>query len=647
MRGRGAYYKDMYGGGSRGGGHFSRGGGGFPSDISKPTVAAHKSPKGNFPLPRQMGGDLRSALMRIDGKPYPAYRDLLGEWKLNDFFVCIDKVQADPFASPSHLRIRLPQTTAQFPCELYRADIRNIALCDYLLRQLCHHINTTGLDTATAGGGWSGSKGGDIRVDVPGQNVLKRTAVVVTDEMVEARLTLALPAHGRTIEGRRACELVCDRLPAVVQRALCYSSLVEAHVRSHVLSVEDQEALRDKLDSLGLISFVMDGAILPRSTGVSDVPMSIQQEPNLVRFQSPDDLRVSIDLPNRGSVSGMGITKGITLIVGGGFHGKSTMLEAIQLGVYNKLPGDGREFVSTVDTAVKIRAEDGRSVTSVDISAFINNLPFGKQTTAFSSEDASGSTSQAANIMEAVELGGTALLIDEDTCATNFMIRDSRMQALVARDKEPITAFIYKVIPLFSDIGVSTVMVIGGSGDFFDVADRVVQMDKYTCKNVTSEAQTVVQKYKDLLPDELQTRPEAYSEPFGKVRHRLPMLDTLLPNDKVSTKSTSNISYGRSEIDLSGVEQIVETSQTRAIADFLQMVADDNQGIDGNMSLRDVLKFVMDKIFNEKNKSVGYNGLDCLARWDHPTGAYALPRIFEMGAAINRLRTLRIRRIVG
>ena len=101
----------------------------------------------------------------------------------------------------------------------------------------------------------------------------------------------------------------------------------------------------------------------------------------------------------------MGIRKGITLIVGGGYHGKSTLLKALEAGVYNHIAGDGREFVITDDTAFKLRAEDGRSITGVDISPFIKNLPNKKDTVHFSTEDASGSTSQAANLMEALESG--------------------------------------------------------------------------------------------------------------------------------------------------------------------------------------------------------------------------------------------------
>ena len=166
---------------------------------------------------------------------------------------------------------------------------------------------------------------------------------------------------------------------------------------------------------------------------------------NGIHFVSPSSMEVTLNLPNHGPLKGMGIPKGITLIVGGGYHGKSTLLEALELGVYNHIAGDGREYVITESDAVKIRAEDGRSIKSADISLFINDLPNGKDTCCFYTEDASGSTSQAANVMEAIETGSRLLLIDEDTSATNFMIRDELMQRVVKRSQEPITPFIERV----------------------------------------------------------------------------------------------------------------------------------------------------------------------------------------------------------
>ncbi|CDI77676.1 hypothetical protein, conserved [Eimeria acervulina] len=607
MSGRGAYYKAKYGGGGRGGrqhhsaggggphGYASAGGGGPHGYASAGGGGPHGYASGHRPFQEEdddaVGGtgasasafvhdkDLSRCLVSLEGKSYGAYKDLIGCWKVSEFLLFLDKVQSDPFAPPSRFRLRLPQSRAQFPPHLYSSYIRNVALCDFLTRKFFEAISRGGILGPEEGshhqGGWHDSKPDTIRIDRPGQFVLPRSSFVVTAEYVEARCTIGLPARGRRIEGRRAANLLCSKLPELVRHVMCYNSLDPAAVQQHVECVEDQEALRSQLRERNLTSFVANGSCLPRRSGVDDTPMTKAQEPNLVLFQSPADLECAFTLPNRGIVRGMGIPRGITLIVGGGFHGKSTMLEALQVGVYNKIPGDGREFVITEPNAVKIRAEDGRVVTSVDISPFISNLPFGKSTNSFSSQDASGSTSQAANIMEALEFGASALLIDEDTCATNFMIRDARMQALVAKEKEPITPFLFRVKRLYTELGVSTVMVIGGSGDFFEVADVVLQFDKYEAFNVTKQAKEIARQFasNSAATFQLQTPLSHANVPFGAVRERAVVEHCLRPNGKVKVGGTRSIAYGTTTIDVSGVEQLIEASQTRAIACFIQQLA--------------------------------------------------------------------------
>ncbi|KAL8270342.1 hypothetical protein Esti_005729 [Eimeria stiedai] len=486
----------------------------------------------------------------------------------------------------------------------------------------------------------------NIRIDKPGQYVLPRSSMVVTPEYVEARCTIGLPARGRRIEGRRAANLLCERLPQLIRSVMCYRSLDSSAVERHVKCVEDQENLRSQLEKRDLTSFVANGSCLPRKTGVDDTPMTKQQEPNLVLFQSPPELECEFTLPNSGQIRGMGIPRGITLIVGGGFHGKSTLLEALQVGVYNKIPGDGREFVITESNAVKIRAEDGRVVTSVDISPFINNLPFGRSTTSFSSADASGSTSQAANIMEALEFGASSLLIDEDTCATNFMIRDSRMQALVARDKEPITPFLFKVKPLLTHLGISTIMVVGGSGDFFEVADVVLQFDKYQAFCVTSKAKEISRELACTGNGKfrVQTPLCEADVPWGPVPQRAVVGETLRAQGKVKVGGTRSISYGDTTIDLSGVEQLAETSQTRAIACFIQKLADNCEDLKrrGKRSLRSMIEAQYEAVIAPSPSGSTARPLDQLSTWGHPVGDLALPRTLEIGFAISRLRGLRV-----
>ena len=196
-----------------------------------------------------------------------------------------------------------------------------------------------------------------------------------------------------------------------------------------------------------------------------------------VPFISPESLRITMNLPHKGKIIGMGIPQGITLIVGGGYHGKSTLLNALELGVYNHIAGDGREYVITDNTALKLRSEDGRSIKDVDISLFINDLPNKKNTHCFSTADASGSTSQAAGIIEGMEAGSKVFLLDEDTSATNFMVRDTFMQEIISREKEPITPFLERAQKLYTIAGISTLLVAGSSGAFFHIADTIIQMD--------------------------------------------------------------------------------------------------------------------------------------------------------------------------
>jgi predicted ABC-class ATPase len=349
---------------------------------------------------------------------------------------------------------------------------------------------------------------------------------------------------------------------------------------------------------------------------------------NPVPFYSPDELAVSINLPHRGVVRGMGIPAGVTLIVGGGFHGKSTLLHALEMGVYNHIPGDGREYVITRRDSVKIRAENGRSIQKVNISPFIANLPLMRDTTRFSTENASGSTSQAASIIEALESGARVLLIDEDTSATNFMIRDERMQELVVKEKEPITPFVDKVDKLYRDIGVSTIQVMGGSGDYFDVADTVIMMDEYRPRSVTKTAKEIASR------NGLQRKDEG-GDSFGEVTQRKPTSHSFDASRgrkevKIDGKGLHGMLYGETFIDLSALEQLLDGGQTRCIGLIIYYYAQHYRGT--SINLTDGLRQVMQEV-EEK-------GLDILQPFK--AGNLALPRIFEVAGAINRMRSLGI-----
>jgi predicted ABC-class ATPase len=565
----------------------------------------------------------KSILRRIDGRGYKAYKDIEGAYDFTAYSLHIDHVQGDPFAAPSRVRVRIPLAETGFSENLFETKSREVAFRDFLTRRFADAAEGTFRTRRGSG------KSGLIAIDRPGQEILERTSVVLAGLSLEARFVVGLPAHGRRIAGIQAIGMFCEDLPEIVTRSLFASAIEPEALASHVEVAEDADALRSSLATHGLVAFVADGAVLPRASGVDDRPLTAE---HVVSFRSPSELRTTIPLPNRGMVTGMGIPPGVTLIVGGGYHGKSTLLRAIERGIYNHVPGDGREFVVAAPGAVKIRAEDGRRIERVDISPFISNLPFGRDTSAFSTEDASGSTSQAANIMEALETGADVLLIDEDTSATNFMIRDHRMQELVAKEHEPITPFIDKVRSLAGERGVSTVLVIGGSGDYFDVADTVICMHRYEPEDCTARARAIAERYR------AERKPEG-GERFGEFENRIPDRKSFDPSRgrrdvKIAPKGVRTIAFGTQAIDLAAVEQLVDTSQTRAIGDAIQYAT---RYMDGTMTLGELVERVSADIEKE--------GLDVLNR--HRIGDYALFRPHELAAAINRLRTFRAVQVSG
>ncbi|MBW2038784.1 MAG: ABC-ATPase domain-containing protein [Deltaproteobacteria bacterium] len=562
--------------------------------------------------------DLRRIINRIDGRGYKAYKDIKGEYDFGPYWLIIDHVQGDPFAAPSRVRVRLPVERAGFPRDLWGKRLRRIAFCDYLARQFHQAIRRW-----TKGHRGMG-KSGLVDIDVGGQEILERNAVLIDGRDLEVRFVVGLPAAGRTILGREALGIFFEEIPRVVNGSLFYRSIDQEGVQRHVDVAEDQEVMRGLLDEKGLVAFVAGESVLPRRSGVDDRPL----ETGAIPLSPPFELELEMELPHRGRIKGMGIPKGVTLIVGGGFHGKSTLLNAIERGIYNHIPDDGREYVVTNRAAVKIRAEDGRLIEKVNISPFITNLPFGKDTVRFSTDNASGSTSQAANIMEALEVGAQVLLIDEDTSATNFMVRDERMQELVAKDKEPITPFVDKVHKLYVDLGVSTILVMGGSGDYFDVADTVIMMDNYKPLCVTQQTKEIAAKHASRRKDE-------GGDAFGEVTPRRPLSTSFDPSRgkrevKIDAKGLRTILYGTTSIDLSYLEQLVDMSQTRVIGLMIHYYSE--KCLHRSGSLKEGMELVM--------RDVQERGLDCLL--PYKVGNLAMPRIFEMAGAINRMRSLKV-----
>lgn len=564
----------------------------------------------------QSAAELRTILQRIDHRGYPAYKDTRGAYEFPGYVLSIDHVQGDPFAAPSKVSVRVRGKQAGFPEHLWKDACRRIAVQDYLLRQFARRIEKVSFQAKGSG------KSGLMAVSRPGQEVLARSACQIdpkTGDLI-LRMEIGFPANGRTVNARELEKILFDFLPDCVKGALYYKSLNQDAVARAADLAEDQQYIRDHLAQMGLCAFVADGAVLPRESGVSGRPMK-----DAVPFQSPEALSVTMELPHHKTITGMGVRRGITLIVGGGYHGKSTLLKALEAGVYNHISGDGREYVITEDSAVKIRAEDGRSIRNVDISMFIRDLPNGKDTVSFYTEDASGSTSQAANVVEAMESGAKTFLIDEDTSATNFMIRDELMQRVVSRDAEPIVPFIDRVEELYRTYGISTILVAGSSGSYFHKSDCIIQMNRYEPMEITASAKEAASEF----PLPAQSSVAAEKPDFArKIRpDRMFREDARL---KIKTMGRDSISINHEVIDVRYVEQLMDTEQLAALGYMLKYMQ--IHIFDGKITLRQAVDRLW-AVLEQKGiaEICGGSYLPC---------GLAMPRKQEVFACVNRYRKL-------
>ena len=566
----------------------------------------------------QSSTELRSLLNRIDHRGYPAYKDTKGAYQFPGYILSIDHVQGDPFASPSKVSVRVAGRTAGFPQELYGGDHQRIALQDELTRQFGRRAEQFAFKAKGSG------KSGLISVSRCTQEVLERTACRIDPKNgdIVLRMEIGFPANGRTINARELEKILFDFVPECVKYALFYKNMDAKRLRTIVDLAEDQHYIREMLPQMGLCAFVANGSVLPRESGISPRPMK-----GGVRFQSPKELEVTMELPHKGKITGMGIRKGITLIVGGGYHGKSTLLKALELGVYDHIAGDGREYVITDNTAVKLRAEDGRSIQKTDISMFINDLPNGKDTVGFCTEDASGSTSQAANVVESIEAGTSLLLIDEDTSATNFMIRDELMQRVIHRDMEPITPFIERIRELYDDYGISTVIVAGSSGAYFHVADTIIQMDRYVPKDITAYAKKAAESYPAVSgPEAPAKKPDFQRCPRAGKGFR--------ENDRIKMKTMGReaVMINKETIDLRYVEQITDSEQVTALGYCMRYAQ--KHIMDGRKDLR--------QIVDELERVMEKGTLAALCESSSSISCMAMPRRQEIFACFDRYRSLKM-----
>ena len=559
--------------------------------------------------------ELRELLKKIDRKGYPAYKETRGQYQFPGYVLSIDHVQGDPFAAPSKVSVQVKGAQAGFAKELYDKEHKRIALQDYLLRQFGKEV--AGFAFQAKGSG----KSGLMSVSRPGQEILERSACSIQEENgdILLRLEIGFPANGRTINARELEKIIFDFLPECVRKSLYYKSLNKKQVQQVMELSQDQQYIREELKKRNLCAFVADGSVLPRESGISQKPMK-----GAIKFRSPESLRVSLELPYYGTLTGMGIPNGITLIVGGGYHGKSTLLKALEMGVYNHIAGDGREYVITDSSAMKIRAEDGRSIKNTDVSMFINHLPNGKNTKHFSTEDASGSTSQAANVIEAMEAETKVFLIDEDTSATNFMIRDELMQRVVSRDAEPITPFIDRIEELYKHYGISTILVAGSSGSYFHKADVILQMEQYIPRNITDFAQQEAENFPipvEKVPKSEQPSFERKLEFYVKGKRGDDRI-------KVKVQGKDGFSLNHETVDLRYLEQIADVEQVTALGYILKYVAM-NMGR-GEKTLQEIL--------GKLEQILAQRGLAGICDGNYLPAGLAMPRKQEVFACLNRWR---------
>ena len=573
----------------------------------------------------QSSFQLQELLRSINRKSYPAYKSLKGAYQFKKYILSVDHVQGDPFASPSHISVKISHKEAGFPAEYYKDSLTRITLADFLTRQFEKQVNRYTFRAKGSG------KSGLLSVTRCGQEVLERTACEITEQGIIARFFVGFPANGRTINAGELEKILFEFLPVCVEKAFIFRNLSGKDLENTIFLAEDQAYIREELQKRSLVAFINDGAILPRESGISSKPMK-----ECVAFSSPDSLRVTMELPHKGKITGMGIPKGITLIVGGGYHGKSTLLNGLELGIYNHIQGDGREYVITDSTAQKLRSEDGRFVKDVDISLFINDLPNKKNTSCFSTEDASGSTSQAAGIVEGMEAGSKVFLLDEDTSATNFMVRDAFMQRVISREKEPITPFLERARDLYEKAGISTIIVAGSSGVFFHIADTVIQMDNYVPVDITRKVRELCWDYplndsaiaEFKLPKSQRTMSKNTLSQGPKKDYYGHFKSQDKPERlKVKAHGRDGFSIGKQEVDLRYIEQLIDSEQTQTLGALLKYAVE--KLIDGKRTLPEIVELLCNKLEKEGLSFLSEGYISC---------GYATPRKQEIYACFNRYR---------
>ncbi len=576
---------------------------------------------------------LKSLLYSISDEPYKKIQKLTGSFKFSDYVFEFIKIQGSPGANPGSIAtVKVSIEAGELPNQFLVSSQSRLAVADFMIRRFKQGID----QFAKQNRGKDGS--GSFYTIELNQKMLERDSVLFSKNYIELRFIFSLPAKGTgggLFDAEQAWLMFKQELKAIVKYSLFYKEYDQATrilLNQFVDIQKKRQEIKHYMQLNSLCVFINNGALLPRQSGIDDRPATAIEMQN---FQSPKTLQVDIPLSGNQIIQGMAIKEGITCITGGGYHGKSTLLQAILAGVYAHIPGDGREFIVTREDAVFIRAEEGRSIRNVDISPFIGQLPNGITTQQFSSDNASGSTSQAASIVETIESGSRFLLFDEDSCATNFLVRDELVKKVLSSTNEPIKPLYSMVRSMWKKHGISIIFVTGGLGVFLQKADTCLLMDNYQCKDITAKVRKElgeIAEEKEMQLD-FSTHRQLSVDNFNPsyTNHRLKK--QIAKRIKNLRNAPRQLEYGMDLINLEALPQIAEAPQLLSIGYCLLML---RKAMQEKANETQTIEYWLQWLY----KQIEQKGLSSLQP-DYP-GTLSLPRKYEVAAAINRIRTLRV-----
>jgi len=551
-------------------------------------------------------------LKEVDGREPVDLTRLLGDYDFNRYVVKITQAPQGTDEIQLPVVVRVTHSVAGFPEKLLSSPIRRTALEDFLTRKLSAAIESQATFDA------SGTARRRIILPRPGQKILPRSTIQITDEFTDIRLAMLIPTQRGRIDGIALQSVFFDDLPMIVQEALLYCNMDSTEVESFVGLMEDADDIRQSLAQRGLVGFVGSGAMIDRAPG-TDVP-SYESERTLVIDPA---LQISFDTPHHGSISGVGITSGVTLILGDMFSGRIELMQALASGIYNHIPGDGREYIVTMPDTVYIASEPGRSVHRVDLGCFLAEQDY-------SSISAGPYHSQAASLIEALEVGARVIIMDESDSCPGFFGGDDRVQSLLG-EREGIASLASRARQLAQELGVST--IIGGHAavaSFIPIADTILSIKDGVITNITKEAKASLSS----IP-EPSVPPYDFTQLIETARWVIPSsIDASVGrmDGVIHVEDTGTVTFGRYTIRLGITHQVADIQQTLTLGLIIEYAR--QRYLDKPRPLRELLDLV--------ERDLSTEGLEQITR--EVRGDLARPRRYEIAAALNRLPSLRVSR---